>query len=131
MAESTIDPGDDERGGGQISAAVGVTVLLLTLLLTVHVLLGAWASSRAGALAHDAARLVAEAEDPSVGIARAEALVGAAQPDASISVTVSAGAPGDVVVTVSFPGPTLAGSVAPFATIERTARLPREELAPS
>ena len=122
---------DDERGGGQISAAVGVTVLLLTLLLTIHVLLGAWASSRAGALAHDAARLVAEAEDTAAGIARAEALVASAQPDATISVVLSPGAPGEVAVTVSFPGPTLAGSVAPFATIERTARLPREELARS
>ena len=131
MAEPTTVHGHDEQGSGQISAAVGVTVLVLTLLLTVHLLLGAWASTRAGALAHDAARIVAEAEDLSSGVARAEAMVAAAQPDASVSVVTLDGAPGDVVVTVSFPGPTLAGSIAPFATIERTARLPREELARS
>ncbi|MEM8904774.1 MAG: hypothetical protein AAGF02_13815 [Actinomycetota bacterium] len=126
MAEATT--ARDDRGGGPISAAVGVTVLLSFLLLTVHLLLGAWASSRAGALAADAARIVAEADDTGAGAARARAMVLALEPDATVGVSFGAGTPAEVVVTVSFPGPTLAGSAAPFATIERTARQPVEVL---
>ncbi|MEM9035194.1 MAG: hypothetical protein AAGA99_01820 [Actinomycetota bacterium] len=116
----------DDRGGGQISAAVGVTVLLLTLLLTVHVLLGAWASSRLGALAHESARLVAESPDPGTGEGRARAMLASIEPDARLEIRVVAGSPATVEATVTMPGPTLAGTVAPFATIERSARLPIE-----
>ena len=130
LSEVLVDP-RSERGSGPISAAVGVTVLLSTLLLTVHVLLGGWASTRAGALAHDAARLVAEAEDAGAGIGRARALLADAEPDASLTVAIEPGDPPIVVATVRFPGPTLAGTIAPFATIERSARLPREVVATS
>lgn len=123
-------PRADDRGGGQISAAVGVTVLLLTLLLTVHVLLGAWASSRLGGLAHEAARLVAESPDAGAGRERAQAMLASLEPDAVLEIRITGGSPSVVEVTVTMPGPTLAGTLAPFATIERSAQLPIETAAP-
>lgn len=116
-----------DDGGGQISAAVGVTVLLLTLLLTVHVLLGAWSTTRAGTLAHEAARMVAESADTAAGVARAVDLVGRAEPEATLTVRILGSDPAVVEATVVMPGPTLVGTPAPFAEIERSARIPVEQ----
>ncbi len=109
-----------------MGAALGVTIVLTILMVCVHVLLAMWASTRAAAIAHDAARLVAEADDPGSGATRARAHVGAVEPAAAVTIQVS-GTPPHAVVTVGVPGPTLVPlDPLPHGTIDRTARVPLE-----
>ena len=69
-----------DRGAGQLSGVIGATVVLALLLVGLHVTLALRTLALTDAVAHDAARLVAEADDPGRGIARAQALVAGRAP---------------------------------------------------
>lgn len=112
-------PRRTDDGVGAIGSLVGVLVVWLVLAVSVHVLLGAWASSRVAAAADDAARLAALAEDPAGGREAAEQMLGQRFGERLVAVAWSQDAD-RIRVTITVDGPSLLPPPAPFDEITRS-----------
>ncbi len=116
---------DHERGSGLISTSLGVVMLMMLLLFSLHVLLALHTRTVVGAAAWDVAQATAAQGRGKVDAQeRVDNLIGGLDP----KVTVSAGAD-VVVVTVSATSPGLLPGVTSLDSlrkVSRTVRIRRE-----